>query len=130
MKTASIKKINPLWLILSGVATIGAIYGIYYLITKDKSDSGSSFSSDSEKNGFCKYTGFPLRFGSCGNEVKDLQRYLNIKVLPPRVRLKVDGKMGNKTIALLKHIEGISSVSQSQFTKFKGQLNPFTKSRI
>ncbi|MEQ8624477.1 MAG: peptidoglycan-binding domain-containing protein [Vicingaceae bacterium] len=130
MKTASIKKINPLWLVLSGVATIGAIYGIYYLITKENSDSGFSSSSDTTKSGFCKYTGFPLRHGSCGNEVKDLQRYLNIKLLPPRVQLKVDGKMGNKTIAALKHFERISSVSQAQFTKFKAQLNPFTKSRI
>lgn len=126
----AIKKVNPLWLVLSGVATIGVIYGIYYLVTKDKQSSGFSFSSSTKSNGFCKYSGFPLRLASCGENVADLQRYLNMKLRPPRVQLKEDGKMGKKTISALQLIEGISTVSQSKFIQLKGQLNPFTKSRI
>lgn len=129
MKSKAIKKINPLWLILSGVATIGVIYGVYYFFTKEKDDSTFFDSTTSSSNSFCKYTGFPLRMYSCGNDVKDLQRYLNVKTLPPRVPLKVDGKLGNKTLAALKRIEGISTVSQSKFNQFKSQLNPFTQSR-
>lgn len=129
MKSKAIKKINPLWLILSGVATIGVIYGAYSFFTKEKKQADFSTTDKGNSNGFCKYFGFPLRLYSCGNDVKDLQRYLNIKTLPPRAPLKVDGKFGNKTLAALKRIAGISTVSQSQFNQFKSQLNPFTQSR-
>lgn len=129
MKSKAIKKINPLWLILSGVATIGVIYGVYYFFTKEKEEADFATAKNGSSSGFCKYSGFPLRLYSCGNDVKDLQRYLNVKTLPPRVPLKVDGKLGNKTLAALERIEGISTVSQSKFNQFKSQLNPFTQSR-
>jgi len=122
-------KIKPIWLVLSGVATIAVGYGVYRWLTKDGKSTLFSMSKTIE-NGFCKYSGFPLRFATCGEHVKVLQRYLNSKIRSPRVSLKQDGKMGSKTVAELKRIEGISSVSESKFNQLKVQLNPFTKSII
>jgi hypothetical protein len=116
--------IKPIWLILSGIATIGIGYGVYYWF--NKGGQLPTFSSKkSKENGFCKYSGFPLKYGSCGNEVIVLQKYLNSKTKTPRVQLKVDGKFGNSTKESLLRIEKISSVSQAQFAQFKIQLNPF-----
>lgn len=116
--------IKPIWLILSGIATIGIGYGVYYLL--NKGGQLTSFSSKkSKESGFCKYTGFPLKYGSCGKEVIALQKYLNSKTRAPRVQLKVDGKFGNSTKESLLRIEKISSVSQAQYAQFKIQLNPF-----
>jgi len=122
-------KIKPIWLVLSGVVTIAVGYGVYYLLTKDGKSTLFSSANSTEPD-FCKYSGFPLRLATCGENVKDLQRYLNSKIRPPRVYLKEDGKMGNKTISELKRIAGMSSVSESKFYQFKVQLNPFTKSRL
>lgn len=122
-------KMKPIWLILSGVVTIGIGYGIYYLLAKEVQLPLFS-SAKKTKTGFCKHSGFPLQFASCGDEIKHLQRYLNSKTRTPRVQLKEDGKMGSKTIEALKRVEGISKVSKSQFHQFKAQLNPFTNSII
>jgi hypothetical protein len=122
-------KINPIYLMLSGVLTIGIAYGIYYLLTKDRHSPVFSPSKKTAR-GFCKYSGFPLKYATCGDEVKELQRYLNSKIRPPRVYLKEDGKMGNKTIDALKRIAGLSTVSEAKFQQLKAGLNPFTKSKI
>ena len=112
-----------MWLALSGVATIGLLYGIYILVTKEKAPFKNPFTKVS--SGFCQYSGFPLRYGSCGKEVVNLQGYLNAKIKEPRVQLKEDGKMGKDTLEALKRIEGISTVSKAKFIQFKLRLNPF-----
>ena len=54
-------------------------------------------------------TGFPLRRGSCGNEVKKLQEFLNGQ---GNYRLEVDGKFGPKT-------ENAVKDEQSPFSNFQ-----------
>ena len=124
MKEKNITNMKPIWLILSGIATIGFAYGVYYLLTNN-SEFPSFLTKNTSKNGFCKYSGFPLRLGSCGDEVTVLQKYLNSKISPPRVPLKIDGKFGNSTKESLLQIEKLSSVSQAAFNQFKLQFNPF-----
>lgn len=117
-------KIKPIWLILSGIATIGIVYGIYYLLSKDSQFPSFTIQKNS-KNSFCKHSGFPLRVGSCGEDVIVLQKYLNSKIKPPRVLLTVDGKFGNSTKLALNQIEKLSSVSQTAFNQYKIHFNPF-----
>ncbi len=120
---------KPVYIIAGGMLSVLLIYGIYKLLTNK--DEPNPFKAITKKpSGFCQHSGFPLKYGSCGEKVKALQRYLNSKTRPPRILLKVDGKMGNKTIAALKRIEGISTVSQSKFEQLNIQLNPFTQGRI
>jgi hypothetical protein len=124
MQTVSTKNVKPIWLILSGIATIGIAYGIYYLLTKDGKFLPLK-SNTTSKDSFCKYSGFPLRFGSCGKEVLVLQKYLNSKIKIPRVPLVLDGKFGNSTKESLLRIEKISTVTEAKYNQFKIQFNPF-----
>ena len=127
MQVTSKTNIKPIWLILSGATTIGIVYGIYYWFNKD-GRLPSFLAKKTSNNSFCKYSGFPLRFGSCGPEVTILQKYLNSKISTPRVQLKEDGKFGNSTKDSLERIEKISTVSQTKYAQFKIQLSPFNKS--
>ena len=66
------------------------------------SGGGSSYSS----------SGFPLKKGSGGSEVKALQKYLNSV---GKYGLVVDGKFGSKTADALKRWNGKTSVSEGYY---------------
>ena len=57
---------------------------------------------------------FPLRFGSCGDNVKALQRHLNTK----GGMLTVDGKFGPMTQSASVRLLGDSTVSATTFKEF------------
>lgn len=67
---------------------------------------------------------FPLREGSLGTEVKELQEYLNMKMLEMEnldgtelEPLKVDGIFGKKTKTACVLVFGTEQISESQFNK-------------
>ena len=58
---------------------------------------------------------FPLKVGSKGLKVKQLQAGLNLK---NNAKLDVDGKFGSKTQSALKKYYGITSLSQYDYDKY------------
>lgn len=113
-------KVKPVFIVIAGIVTVAALYGLYRVLTKEEEEQLFGFKKTAKttaptSSGFCKYKGFPLRIGSCGNDVKDLQRLLNRIMLPPKTQLKVDGKFGKKTAAASKRELGSSSVSSALF---------------
>ena len=107
-------KIKPLVIVIGGVATVAALYFVYHLLTKEEAFTGEE-NAQKNSSGFCKHKGFPLRYGSCGDEVKDLQRLLNRMKRPPSKLLTVDGKFGKRTEAASKKELGTTSVSTALF---------------
>lgn len=107
-------KVKPVVIVVGGVATVALLYFLYRFLTKEES---GMVGEDPKKNNnsFCKHKGFPLRYGSCGDEVKDLQRLLNRIIRPPLTLLKVDGKFGKKTEVASKKELGSKSVSTALF---------------
>jgi len=98
-------KFSP-WLIGSIVIGLATITGIViYVVRKpktgnfsNKTESGTN-STDSFK---CQYKGYPVRYGSCGNEVKILQKHLNKQ----GASVDVDGRFGPLTkTAALKYLQ-------------------------
>ncbi len=58
---------------------------------------------------------FPLKNGSTGTEVKNLQTWLNNHVILPFAFLNVDGKFGPLTLSALKRTLGFSEVSEAWY---------------
>ena len=58
---------------------------------------------------------FPLKNGSSGEEVKNLQIWLNNHVIVPYSLLNVDGKFGSLTLAALKRTLGVSSITEDWY---------------
>ncbi|MEI6569717.1 MAG: hypothetical protein WCR20_23775 [Verrucomicrobiota bacterium] len=58
---------------------------------------------------------FPLKFGSKGNEVLNLQKYLNNNVMVPFSKLKEDSNFGALTQSALLRTVGVMTVSESWY---------------
>jgi hypothetical protein len=58
---------------------------------------------------------FPLKNGSTGEEVKNLQTWLNNHVILPYSFLNVDGKFGPLTLSALKRTLGVSEVTEAWY---------------
>ena len=81
--------------------------------SKGKSSSSSSSSSSSKRSGF------PLDVGSRGNQVKNVQAYLNSTT--GGYNLDVDGIYGKKTADALKRWNGKEEVSKGYYEWIKTQ---------
>ena len=64
---------------------------------------------------------FPLKQGSRGDKVRELQQFLNRRILPPLVALDVDGIFGPKTEAALFQVTGRKQVTEAEFNLYKTQ---------
>ncbi len=58
---------------------------------------------------------FPLKSGSSGPEVTNLQIWLNNHVILPFALLNVDGKFGSKTLSALQRTLGVSTVTEDWY---------------
>jgi len=105
---------------VTGLLTVVVLYGVYVLLTK-KDKKTAEEDSTTTAQGFCKSSGFPLSYGSCGKEVGDLQRFLNSKQHPPLSLLKVDEKFGKRTEQLAKQHFASTSITASQFAQAKSK---------
>jgi hypothetical protein len=92
--------------ILIGTALlIGGIMG-YGQWKKNKSTGGLNIES-----------GFPLKMGSRGENVKKLQRYLNNKMPSPMKRLEIDGIFGELTEKALLAVANKNEINEREFNK-------------
>jgi len=120
MKKETFKLDNKTLWIGGGLAVTLAGFGLWYWMKKRKekkqfttSLTSSSLSSSAVRSFSCMYpdTRFPLKFGTCGSNVKKLQAYLNKKGHV----LDVDGKFGPKTESAVLKVFGVKTVSQEKF---------------
>lgn len=114
MEKDTFKIENKMLWVSGGVLLLVGIGTVIYLRRKKKkvliSKRGASTSS-----GFCKYgDGYPLKYGSCGNNVTALQKQL--KSLGADLghtgtkKDGIDGRYGNKTqVAVKKHLGKITA---------------------
>ena len=98
------------------VGVLGTGIGLYFLFRKPTRYAPTSYApsvggggSSSPGGGACTGTGFPLKRGSGGEEVRNLQKFLNNE---SGYGLTVDGKFGPATERALKS-------EQSPFSAFK-----------
>jgi len=103
---------KSVWVLVAGVVVVGMGYGLYRLFKGKESVNLEVKSTNKKPSGFCKYSGYPLRYGSCGKEVKELQQLLNQMIRPPHAYLKVDGKFGAKTKTMAKYYLQKDQISQ------------------
>ena len=93
---------------------------IAFLLYRLYKKTNASFNGNSQNN----VEVFPLHEGSLGNEVKELQEYLNLKLSSMEttdgiklVPLKIDGIFGEKTKTACVLIFGTAEISESQFNE-------------
>lgn len=111
---ASTKK----YLIIGSVSiiVIGLIYYLYRTRKKNNDITPDQTTVPTNTNPTQNVTDdFPLKKGSSGTRVKNLQIALNKQVKAPYVALTVDGIFGNKTLETLQRIYKVSEVSEKLF---------------
>jgi hypothetical protein len=117
------KKVHPLLIGVAGLATVGAIYGVYHFFFRKKEASFSIGGlGNTGVSSLCKHKDYPVRLGSCGNYVKPLQCYLNRK----GSELIVDGKFGDKTkTAALKWLkkDEFDKIFMNEFNRYWDEKN-------
>lgn len=116
------QQVNKIILVLGGVLTVGIVFILYRRLVKADKQPSSYQSEYSKKTRFCKYQGFPLRYGSCGNEVIQLQRLLNTMTKAPLTLLKVDGQFGSMTQNRSKLLLGTTTVTPSILKRARTKL--------
>ena len=127
-------KISKKTLIIGGVAAL-VISGIIFFVVKGKKDdsattddssssddsgSGAGVSPAKSGGGAGKVLGFPLRKGSTGNDVKQLQKWINTNLAKKDMAsIVADGSFGSGTEAALKVITGKTTMDKTYFTNAK-----------
>jgi len=67
---------------------------------------------------------FPLKYGSVGKEVIELQKVLNLMIIGNAEKLETKtGIFGPKTLSALKKYTGKTSVSEAEYLQYKIQLS-------
>lgn len=74
-----------------------------------------------------KVQSWPLKLGSSGAEVLNLQKYLNWK---NNCGLKEDGQYGLETQNCVQDIYGVTEVDQTSYNQFDNELNQYLASNI
>ena len=99
---------------LISLGLIGTGVGLYFLLRKPKNPNipNTPNTPSSPNTPTTPVSEFPLKRGSKGDKVKELQRFLNIKYSSGLV---VDGDFGPKTQGALNTATGLSQVSQSWY---------------
>tara|TARA_Y100000592_G_C5442094_1_gene303983 strand:- start:248 stop:832 length:585 start_codon:yes stop_codon:yes gene_type:complete len=99
---------------LIALGVIGTGVGLYFLLRKPKNPNipNTPNTPSSPNTPTTPVSEFPLKRGSKGDKVKQLQRYLNINYSSGLV---VDGDFGPKTQAALNTATGLSQVSESWY---------------
>ena len=91
--------------IIAGV--IAAIAIILYFVLKGKKEETTPEAPAVKTGGETPLVSkFPIKLGSKGQEVKEIQTALNKRIAPYMLPLKVDGIFGEKTLAMLKKYAG------------------------
>lgn len=99
-------------LILLGLLLVGGVSAIGFTVLKDKKTLPGTGADEPETK-----SDFPLKIGSTGEKVKQLQRYINSKMLAFEMPLDVDGIFGPATLTQLKFKTGLSEVSEAKFNE-------------
>ena len=113
-----------------GILAIGGL--VFFLIKRKKqkammtfptattpsSSSSNSSSSNSSSGGSSRNQDFPLKRGSFGKRVENLQSYLNSTTQKPN--LVVDGDFGRKTATALKNWNQKTEISQALYKYLEG----------
>ena len=113
---AQVKKGNPIWFGIAGLAVVGIGFGVYWMFFREsdtKEVPPAMMGGPRPTTKPCRDTAYPIRRGRCGEYVKPLQRHLNSFIKPPLKILKVDGDFGPKTEAAAKQYLGRTEFSQS-----------------
>ena len=114
-----------------GILAIGGL--VFFLIKRKKtkeammpfptattpsSSNSNSSSSNSSSGGSSRNQDFPLKRGSFGKRVENIQSYLNSTTQKPN--LVVDGDFGRKTATALKNWNQKTEISQSFYKYLEG----------
>ena len=86
--------------------------------SSSNSSSSNSSSSNSSSGGSSRNQDFPLKRGSFGKRVENLQSYLNSTIQKPN--LVVDGDFGRKTATALKNWNQKTEISQALYKYLEG----------
>jgi len=99
---------------LIALGVIGTGVGLYFLLRKPKNPNipNTPNTPSSPNTPTTPVSEFPLKRGSKGDKVKELQKFLNIKYSSGLV---VDGDFGPKTQGALNTATGLSQVSESWY---------------
>lgn len=109
------KKIIITIVIIITLSAIGFFLYTKFIKPKPESEDENKNSSSGSGNSGTGSSEFPLKSGSKGMKVKQLQAGLN---LLKKTKLDVDGKFGPKTLAALKKHFNISQVSQYDYDQY------------
>lgn len=91
--------------------TLGQIVGSWYnwIVGTGEKPTGTVY-SDAYNSAV-----FPLKYGSRGEEVKNLQRWLNDHVIIPYALLTIDGIWGNNTDAAVRRTLNVTEVTEAWY---------------
>ena len=113
-------------IIVSIILLIGIIY--YFVIYKKKVDATTEENPTKKVNtDALNNTVFPLKKGSTGSKVKEVQNYLNKNIRPPFNLLVVDGIFGQATEDALNREIGVKTVSEQIYKGFTYDNGVFPK---
>lgn len=96
----------------SAIAVIAALVA-WLIIRKRKNGNGAETGCTNPSWAGCN-DNYPVKFGSCGQKVSDMQSYINAK--EGRQVIGVDGKYGCNTLKYVKkHFQGKSALTKNDF---------------
>lgn len=106
-------------LIIIVLALVVAAAVVVYFVFKRRNNNNNNNNPDNSNSTGGGTTGtnsgFPLKYGSRGENVKKLQRRLNEQLPSTTPQLVVDGIWGKKTEDAVKLVYGINVISESKF---------------
>lgn len=103
--------------IIGGIVAVVAI--ILYFVFRKKQEPATA-EPEKTPGDSPMITNFPIKFGSTGEYVKDLQRALNKLIKTPDAALAVDGIFGEKTLAMLKKYgKGRTQLTEKEYRFLK-----------
>ena len=103
-------------------ALVGGFIWLYF-VNKKKATAAAETDTTTKDASIAKQIAtFPLKLGSKGSQVVDLQKALNILIVGGD-KLATDGIFGAKTLSALKKYTGKTSVTEAEYLQYKIQLS-------
>lgn len=130
------------WLLIALVVVIVAVVIYYYIQNKKKKAALAAASSSSSSNGAnqlvaneskmfasCPNDAFPLKQGSCGKKVEQLQLWM-LKKYGAKLNYGTDGLWGEETNAAFKKFVSSSNPVVTEDFYNQNQMSSFTTNRF
>jgi hypothetical protein len=116
------------YLIIAAILIVIAVIAYFVFFKKKKTKIAEE--TESEKP---KASTFPLKKGSKGNEVLNLQKFLNFQTKPPMAPISEDGIFGEETETRLFQIQKTKEMPQMAYYSLVGKYlksNPIEKTFV